>query len=229
LWKEYSAESSTTLPEVFVFFPWSFQPERSSDPEAGKFADLEFCVHYLLGELPQNWSLVVKEHPRQFDGPTIDIRKLHFRNEGVYQRLSGLNRVFLANLAIDSNDLARRAIGCVTTTGSIGFESLKMGKRVGCFGSPWYAGLRNCYLIDTVERLRVFFNALQSKEFTDQTENFERRMRDYLRDHSFEMPSVNSKDGDFSAEGIENMAHTLANALVKDEFSTLEEKIDGNH
>lgn len=229
LWNEYSSVSSTTLPEVYVFFPWSFQPERTTDPEAGKFADLEFCVHYLLAELPRNWSLVVKEHPRQFDGPSIDIRKLHFRAEGVYQRLGDLNRVFLANLSIDSTELARKAMGCVTTTGSIGFEALSLGGRVGCFGRPWYAGLRYCYSIDTVEGLRVFFNSLQSQEVTDQTENFERRVQDYLRDYSFVMPSFNSKDEDFSSEGIENMVDTLASALFKGDFSTLEEKIDGNH
>jgi hypothetical protein len=223
LWREYREVSTVELPEAYVFFPWSFQPERSTDPEAGKFADLELCVHYLLRELPQNWSLVVKEHPRQFDGRIIDLRKLHFRVQGVYRRLNKLDRVVLADLSLDSTDLAKKAIACVTTTGSIGFEALKMGMRAGCFGRPWYAGLKHCYAIDTVEGLKRFYRALLSEENTGQTENFEKRLIDYLSNYSFIFPNFKAKQADFPPEAIDRMAEVLATALCIGEVAPLEE------
>jgi hypothetical protein len=223
LWNSYREASTANLPRPYIFFAWSFQPERSTDPEAGQFADLEFCVDYVRAALPKEWTLVVKEHPRQFDGPSIDLRKVHSRAMNTYKQLAQRKGVVIADLSVESKELARGAIGCITPTGSIGFEALQLGKAVACFGSTWYSGLHGCSNIDTQEKLQSFISELKvqtekttNKEFTD-------RVRSYLSGHHFLMPSKMSKKPDFSLKEFEKMVDCLVVALRATNFSTLRE------
>jgi hypothetical protein len=223
LWNSYREASTAILPRPYIFFAWSFQPEKSTDPEAGKFADLEFCVDYVRAALPKEWTLVVKEHPRQFDGPSIDLRKVHARSMDSYKQLAQRKGVVIADLSVESKELARGAIGCITTTGSIGFEALQLGKAVACFGSTWYSGLHGCSAIDTQEKLQSFISELKvqtekttNKEFTD-------RVRSYLSGHHFLMPSKMSKTPDFPLKELEKMVDCLVVALRATKFSTLKE------
>jgi len=224
LWISYKNASCDQIPNPYIYFPWSFQPERTTDPEAGKFSDLEFCVHYLMAELPREFTLVIKEHPRQFDTAAVDLRKMHARHSQLYKRISQIERVVIADINLDSERLVRESAACVTTTGSIGVEVLEMGKSIGCFGTPWYAGLNGCYRIDTKRNLKIFFKCIQSKSNKVLTTELAVRMQQYLSNHFFQMPNKSTTLESFTWEEIKQMAEQLASAVQEKKYSSLTEK-----
>ena len=55
------------LDENFLLFALHFQPERSTMPEGGIFNDQILALKLLSQNIPDNFIIYVKEHPRQFD------------------------------------------------------------------------------------------------------------------------------------------------------------------
>ena len=85
------------------------QPERTTVPEAGVFAQQFLIAERLSSQLPDGWRLIVREHPSTFmTGPKL------VRTQEFYRAVSNLRRTQLAPLDVDPFELISRsrAVAC---------------------------------------------------------------------------------------------------------------------
>ena len=226
-WNLYKKLSSSfNLPKNYIFFPLSFQPERSTDPEASVFADLEFSIQYIIESLPKNWYLVIKEHPRQFDGKNTDLRKLHARGKDFYNFSATSNQVRYSPVELDSSELIKFSRGCIVNTGSVGYESAMFEKPVGCLSFPWYSGYAGCYDVSNRLKLNKFISVCQNNtngKFI--TQGFMKYIKRIHREFSFKMPSKIDTFNKYPVNNLKEDARVLATALNCPDFSSLKNDI----
>lgn len=148
----------------YVFFALHFQPERSTLPEGGIFEDQLLAAEILSAAMPDDWLLYVKEHPRQF---SLRFQSRHGRSEAFYRQLTAMDKVRLIDTREDTGNLARNAALVATVTGSVGWESIQMGKACIAFGNPWYAPCSSCYLVGSAEDCRIAISEIAGKSETE--------------------------------------------------------------
>lgn len=135
---EYRAlERTPDFSAPFVYFPLSFQPERTTSPQGGVYTDQILAIETLAAALPEKWRIYVKEHPSQWwlRGKT---RYSSARYEGYYRRLARIPHVTLIPPRLPSSELLAKAKAVATITGTAGWEALLTGKTPITFGYPWY-------------------------------------------------------------------------------------------
>lgn len=162
-----------TIPNLeekkFIYFPLHFQPERSTDPEGIFFSNQLRAIELIANNLPQNYYLYVKEHPRQFDPiHEVDLRKLYSRSLKFYSEISNLQNTVLVNINIDSKILIKKSTIVATITGSSGWEAISINKPTIVFGKPWYSNFKNCFKVETKKDL---IKALKSCKKLDPKSN----------------------------------------------------------
>lgn len=121
-----------------LYFPLHYQPEMTTVPRGGGFADQIAVVSLLAANLPAGWSIVVKEHPSTFMKHMFGHQG---RFDGFYETLAAIPRVRLLPLETDSRIVLRKAHAVATITGTSGIEALALGKPLLVFGYPWYRTL----------------------------------------------------------------------------------------
>ena len=220
LWSNYKKHTANfKLPTTFLFFPLHVQPEQSTDPAAGKYANLEYTIRMIARTLPLDWKLVIKEHPRQFDDRIIGVRKITGRDINFYKRLSEDPNILFAPLELDSKYLINKSMGCLVINGSVGYEALRLGKSVGCFGTPWYLSLRETYLVRCDESLSNFINRLFEEGIGYINSPLTKEeLVESIKQYCFSAPSNFSHDSfDFYEKSLlEKDARVLCHALDHD-------------
>ena len=150
----YNAHASVPdLTKPFVYFPLHSQPELSTVPLGGVYADQILAARLLNATLPDGVLLYVKEHPRR--GGWLS------RNTEYYRDFLELEKVRLIPKDVDTFILRERCTAVATITGSAGFEALFRGKQVFLFGSWFYQYARGVFPIrtarDCAEAVRAVF------------------------------------------------------------------------
>ncbi|MDP3645818.1 MAG: hypothetical protein Q8R25_01910 [bacterium] len=144
----------------FVYFPLNFQPERTSSPQAGVFADMLLVAETLAVALPAGWELWVKEHPSQWM-----LRSTRFssvRYPGYYHRLAKIPNVRVVPIKTDTFTLTEKASAVAVTTGTAGWEALLKGKRPLMFGIPWWRDCPGVYRVDSAASCRGALREIQN-------------------------------------------------------------------
>jgi hypothetical protein len=169
--------SVTALPEKFVFFPLHFRPERSTIPEANYFFDLASAITLLSQSLPTNFWIIVKEHPRQVgDGLIPDLRRTHFSELDLYNRIRRLPRVRFVPTSFPSRQLIERSSLVASCTGSALWEALQVGKPSLSFGNSWHSSCRSSPSVSSSADLSVQIGSLLNKTKADVLDD----MNDFL-------------------------------------------------
>lgn len=117
-----------------VVFFMHYQPERSTLPEGGEYAQQLRVAHTLAAALPDGWELLIKEHP-SFYRRTF---KPRVRDGNFYRALAQLPRTRLVDLGMDTFSLIDHAAAVVTLTGTVGLEAISRGKPAIIFGCACY-------------------------------------------------------------------------------------------
>jgi hypothetical protein len=119
----------------YVYFALPYQPEKSTSPEAGPYADLVTAAELLSRTVPEGWRIAVREHPFQWNtrGSGEQCRSLQF-----YDDLLALPNVQLVSLETSPFELMDLSRAVVTMTGTSGFEAVVRGVPVLAFGHAWY-------------------------------------------------------------------------------------------
>ena len=116
----------------FVYFPLHLEPEMNVHILGRRFYNQVDAIQALLGVMPEGWTLLVKENPRQ--------DSLH-RGDGFYQRLRMLPGVRFVADDMPSQRLIEKSRLVASIVGTAGYEALLAGKPCLCLGDAWYAGL----------------------------------------------------------------------------------------
>lgn len=130
----FDPQVSTASP--YVYFALHYQPERSTCPDGGVYADQILALRTIVQALPDGWRLLVKEHPSQFLWQTEGELG---RWDGYYDQILALGPVELVPLAASSEQLIRTAAAVVTITGTVGWEACLGGTPAITLARPWYA------------------------------------------------------------------------------------------
>ena len=120
-----------------AFFAMHYQPERTTVPEGGVFADQLETLRKLSQWLPYGWRLAVKEHPSQFKWQTEGELG---RWDGYHEAIAALDKVCLVPLDVDGTALVDRCAVTVTVTGTVGWEAALRGRPAIALANPWFAG-----------------------------------------------------------------------------------------
>ncbi len=149
-------EGRADFTRPYVYFAPSYQPERTTSPDAGLYVDTGYLLRLVRELVPKEWEILYKEHPRNFDPRS---RGYLLRDQLFYREISSIPGVRLLSLDHDSFELIDHAKFCVTATGSVGLEAALRGKQAIIWGSPWYEGVDGAFRVET----RAEFTAALAK------------------------------------------------------------------
>jgi len=124
--------------EKYVFYPLHMDPEATTMILAPHLTDQRVVVDQLSVNIPLSHKLYVKEHHSM----------LGRRPKGFYQLLKKNPNIKLLSPFEDTFALIRNASLVTVITGTVGWESILMGKPVLVLGRCFFSNLRlveNCY------------------------------------------------------------------------------------
>lgn len=147
----------------YVYLALHYQPERTTVPDGGLFADQLNIARLLAESLPEGWQLYVREHPRQFRRPLIYSK---VRSSGFYERLAAIPRVKLISLDFPAQELVGRSRAAATVTGSTSWEAVQAGRPGLVFGHAWYRHCPGVVTIDDAAGCERALAAIAAGRFT---------------------------------------------------------------
>jgi hypothetical protein len=115
---QYDVKDISGLPKRFIYYPLHFTPEASINTPAPFYVDQLRAIDALRQAMPNGCILVVKEHPA-----CLPIRRPSF-----LRKLRRLPGVRVANVAISSLELVKRAALTATVTGTAALEAFLLGR-----------------------------------------------------------------------------------------------------
>jgi hypothetical protein len=145
--------------EKFIYIPFHYQPELTTCPLAGCFADQILMVKILSASVPADWTIYVRENIVQWS--QRDSRAHLARYKGYYKQIAALKNVKLISPAIPTLDLISKSQAVATATGTAGWEALVKGKPVLYFGYPWYMYCDGAIKISDVKSCREAIQKIQ--------------------------------------------------------------------
>lgn len=166
--KQYEKLTTDDVPEKFVLLALHYQPEETSCPTGGSYADQISLLKLLLDVLPKEVKVLVKEHKSQFytHQESASGRDLSF-----YQRLAHLSdRVKFASVDVVPFDLIDRAMATITISGTIGWESAVRGTPTLVFGRAWYEDMPRVHKLKSKDDLRNVIPFVKSEKNVDMDE-----------------------------------------------------------
>lgn len=127
----YNKNCATPDPinDKYIYIPLHYQPEMTTSPMGGIFANQLLMIQVLAFYLPKGYYVYVKEHPLQ----KYKHRDIHF-----YAEILKLSNVKLIPITTNSYELLDHSIAVATVTGTAGWEGLFKDKPFLMFGYHIY-------------------------------------------------------------------------------------------
>ncbi|WP_373515400.1 hypothetical protein [Persicitalea sp.] len=112
----------------YILYPLHFHPESSTSVWAKNYVDEYTVIKNIAFNMPAGHLLYLKDHKSAFGYPSLDF----------YRSISALPNVVLLRPDTPTKLLIEKSRAVITITGTVGFESLVLGKRVIVLGSIFY-------------------------------------------------------------------------------------------
>lgn len=163
--KSYDKITTLALPEKFVLVALHYQPEETSCPTGGAYSDQILMIQLLNQQLPDDTTIIVKEHKSQF---YPHLESASGRSLLFYRRISQIsNRIRFASIDYDPFKLIDQAQAVVTISGTIGWESAVRGTPTLVFGRAWYEGMPRVFKVKTKSDLIAALQQLPQQKGKD--------------------------------------------------------------
>lgn len=176
-YKGYVAQEKK-IPEKYIAFLLHYQPEQTTLPDGGVFADQMIAIRMLASACNElGLSIVVREHPATFYADFYP----EWRSSQQYQSLVLNNdNIYLGDLDQSPYDLIDSAEGVATITGTAILEALLRGKPAISFGKTTPVdGFKNEALISEFSTVSQLSNKLSVALRLDRS-TISSSMQDYL-------------------------------------------------
>lgn len=152
--KSYRKNAITEIPDCpFVYYALHMQPEASSSPLGGFYADQLRAIRFLSDVLPSGWKIIVKEHPHQ---------KLEERDLSLYNDILESANVELISMEFSSDALQQKSIAIATLTGTAAFEAWLKGKPSLVLGNIIFETAPGIYKLKTKDDALSAFEKISS-------------------------------------------------------------------
>lgn len=126
----------------YIFMPLHFQPEASSAPLGGAFADQAKILNTILNELPPDFKIVIKPH------------KLMGGHRQFFERFQDRESVLFVHSSESAWDLMKRSKAVLTISGTVGWEAVLNSIPVIIYGSIFYQNAPGVYKINSTKDLK---------------------------------------------------------------------------
>ena len=149
----------------YIYVPLHYQPEATTSPGGGVFANQLLMVELLSMCALDGWSVYVKENPLQFQAVTATgecSRAIDF-----YDDLTLLPNVKIVPISTSSFDLIDNSMAVATVTGTSGWEAVLRGKPVLIFGHAWYRDCEGVFYTPTKDMCRSALSKIQAGYIVD--------------------------------------------------------------
>jgi len=188
----------------FVYLPLHLQPEATTLPLGGVYADQSIVIETLVRALPKGWLLVIKENPKQ---------RFQKRSGNFYRTLAAHDCVRLVGRRTDSFALTVQAQAVATVTGTAGWEALCLGRPSLLFGPGFYEAATGATRIRSVEDARMTLAQIERGEGPVPTEGSCLEFLAALQEVSYEgvCDSLYLRDSELSQQGSMD---TCAEAVI---------------
>lgn len=155
--RSYKQLAQPSLPGQgpYIYYALHMQPEASSSPLGGGFADQLRAIRFLAQHLPRGWQLVVKEHPHQ---------KLEERPVDFYDDILACPNVELVSMELSSDELQAKAVAIATLTGTAALEAWLKGHPALVLGHILFQSAPGIYKIRTEADVLKAYRALENGE-----------------------------------------------------------------
>ncbi len=162
-WLLYKKYDSLTTPvptgrTPYVVLFLHYQPEATSLPEGGMYAQQWLIVRALSLVLPKGHLLLVKEHPSTF----MHTFRQPYRCPEFYDDMASLANVRLVSIAEDTFRLIDGADAVATITGTVGVQALIRGTPVLAFGPARYRGMDGVFEVRCLEDIVECYKELET-------------------------------------------------------------------
>jgi hypothetical protein len=211
-WESHSNPLDNFKDKHSVYFPLHFQPERSTDPESGSYTQQIMVVKLLLSLLPNEWVILVKEHPRQNSTGYPNFRRFHFRSISEYKELFSLKRVVPISMNVSSDSIIPNVNLTASCTGSIIWEGMLKGKPSISFGNHWHNSCNSSPHINDILTGKVSLEDLLKKTKDDVKKDLEGFITN--NQHSFVNSSNSSQFASKSNQKRKLLIKNLKDAIV---------------
>lgn len=121
----FNINSSNFIPKSYAVFYLSYQPEATTYGYGSPTTDLSFLIKKIRMCLPQNISLLIKEHPEQ-------LKKIP-RSFSFYSRLKRLKNTYFIKDIFDKKKLIKKSKLIFSISGTISLEAALIEKQVIVF------------------------------------------------------------------------------------------------
>lgn len=147
----YRHTQTPDLSKPFIYVPLHHQPEATTVPMAGAFADQERIIQLIAAYLPKNIAILVKEHPAQGE---------RYRSEEFYQALLDIPAVTFIPKEMNTIQLIDHSLAIATGTGTVCFEAFLRQKPVLMFGHYFYQYAPGVFRIRTSKDCEEALNTI---------------------------------------------------------------------
>lgn len=154
--------------EKYIYIPLHYQPEATTSPGGGIYADQIYMIKQLRAVLPDDIAIIVKEHYSQFSEALFGYRG---RDLNFWDEITQINNTYLAPLNYNQKDLILGSLAVATVTGTAGWEAIQYGKYSIVFGEPWYFHHPNAISFNKLEP-KIINQILEGKPTGEHTEEF---------------------------------------------------------
>lgn len=177
-YKAYEKQCNDKLPEKYIAFYLHLQPERTTLPEGYGFTQQYKAISLLNEMIPNDWKIVVKEHPATFYRYCTPMG----RWRGFYESLASLDKVQLVPLEMDTYEMMTKASSVSTITGTVSWEGMVMGKPVIMFGIHGFFGGApyGLYEYEDDESLQQFIDSIHSFDSNKIKSSFREYIQHYM-------------------------------------------------
>lgn len=163
--KSYKDLVIKELPDKFVLVALHYQPEETSCPTGGAYADQILMIQLLDQYLSKEKTIIIKEHKSQF---YPQLQGASGRTPLFYRRISEVSeRVKFISENHNPFELIDNAEMVATISGTIGWESAIRGTPVLTFGRAWYEGMPRVFKTKTKEELVSSLNKVKEQKNKD--------------------------------------------------------------
>lgn len=142
----FNFNSSNFIPKSYAIFYLSYQPEATTYGYGSPTTDLSFLINKIRMSLPQNMSLLIKEHPEQ-------LKKIP-RSLSFYKKIKRLKNTYLISDNLNNKKLLQKSKLIFTISGTISLEAAIVEKKVIVFSRLTYNLFKkNIYLCNNFNYL----------------------------------------------------------------------------
>jgi len=146
----YNCDKLEELPEKIIFYPLQYTPESSINVPAPYFVDQTRIIDAIRMVMPNDYQLVVKEHPAC----------IFVRDGGFTKDLLRKAGVIVANYKINTQDIIKRSALTISVTGTAAFEAFLYGRASIVMGPTFFSKYLGgiCGIDELPERIRKSVN-----------------------------------------------------------------------